>query len=50
MKKKVQQVPWLEPFKQFLKTLDPEEAMKGAKYEKAFAAGWESAMKSKKKK
>lgn len=35
--------PWLESFKRFLDTLDPEEAMKGSKYEAAFKAGWEAA-------
>jgi len=35
--------PWMESFKRFLSTLDPEEAMKGSKYEAAFKAGWEAA-------
>ncbi len=35
--------PWMESFKRFLATLDPEEAMKPTKYEKAFSAGWYAA-------
>lgn len=38
---------WQEEFKKFLATLTPEEAMKPTKYEVAFKAGWEAALKSK---
>lgn len=38
------------PFREFLATLDPEEAMKPTKYERAFAAGWTAAKKRKGKK
>lgn len=49
MGKKQEAAPWSEAFRKFLTTLDPEEAMKGTKYEKAFAAGWEAAKQPTKK-
>jgi hypothetical protein len=40
---KKQEQPWMESFRKFLTTLNPEEAMRPTKYEAAFKAGWEAA-------